>query len=1173
MDNLVFDNKVDGPDEFTAVYEPDDTALVTEVRVLNVESTPLSCDRVYIRPESIPFKLKALASTDGFYEVTAQDEHYTTYKIGDKTSVINNLRLDNGPITAAAKSIPSPVLMVPTAAVSPVEVETDDRPSFESPWSGEKAFKAFLSTLQPKPTGGKLSRELWLKIGTDIFYKCEWAADGSIKGKGSRLNSGKRRATGSEIGYEQLYVSSQCRGGGALYIPTQPQGLPTKESVDSTDTAWVESDQGTAAEQWALYQEFSRVTGLEFSSLLNSGGKSIHGALKFDQHLPVDEAQYLRRLVTIAMISDPAMVRLHQPARIPGFHRMGKGDQVLYSYSHKRYTSDELIAAFKVWFDYRGLDFPASFTDDWWKEFHKVLRGNKVETSVKLSQCQSLLKTGLAGFESGIAEVKTEKAAKDAEKAAVRALNPLVGRSISEQVEAACNSLGSDAFNTPIHDWAWEGALKARGQCHCHKGTTGNSAWLSNANGKWTFHCTTCTNDDPRDAFQYWLGMQQGTANPIIPSGQEYIWAVKNFLTYYGIPFEESGPVHVDSTIQKGDSSSTNGGETPTGMNPIEGGFNEGKTAIAAKALSPQVEIDPEVLALRIAADEHQNAAFWFKLNGHLYKSVTREGLAIRPNILNGNVAAYNLIANQVGAFTGPKLTCQMKIGNRIVTQRPGGHILGVADTGDGKSVVSDAIEDVVNGIYLYMQNQSDIINHAADSMVCHLERMSKSGGEEQCRDYKEKAAGELLIVRKFAAAVREGGLTAMFNSGNATQMAAHSALSAKVYRESKKFWDLFRFYHTAMTDSFGAGYEMSAFHNPGLLFYNRDAIGEIETFAGTEYSSGGKSLALVLAGWSTEDTGTNSRGNMAKGGSGNASNNLTRFSIVALTQPSGKKLFIQKDIAMGSSKYGAAPRIDFLHIENTLKATERTEQAVGMEADKLVFDSEPTAMFSDLTSPFSRMVSEALTRIGTVIMEAGIEGSTTLPVSVSAGAAEVYENFLSWINEVDSEPNRYARDRHQKFEQHFVKKCLNAWLVDLLDQSIGVESKLGVKEIFVRNFKMGITTEQATKAAELMKLHYIEHIIDGAAATPYSSIEGEASPEGRVMDMDTLKAICENKTTLVTWVDSIKDAHVGKAQAKMLEDAVTSPVMRQFVRISGKTLNHYVKIAQSGKEVNIKFA
>jgi hypothetical protein len=414
--------------------------------------------------------------------------------------------------------------------------------------TGKEAFAAFLSTLKPKGDGDE-GGEIWLKPGHDRFIKAVWDQDGKISGYLTKKLTGdetSRVIYGQPFGFSKFEQICRTNVGGGFYIPTQPIGLPLAANVTSTDDLAVEIDQGTTEEQWALYQEFSEVTGLNWSALLTSGGKSIHGHIKAIDHLPLAQAQYLRRLIVIAMQSDPVTVRLHQPMRIPGFYRLDKeSEQALLSYSLDRYSYDDLVAGLRKWFEFKNLPFPDRFTDKWWGQFHHTLKGcAKLDESKRLEQCRSLLVTGLEGFESELAQVAAEQQKRREVAAAKRdaADNGDGTPSASEQVVSASERLGDAAFDWPRHSWIGDGD-KYRGDCPFHESASGTSAWIAplSDGGGWGFHCTACTDDKPIDAFKYRRYLEKGWGAKY-PKGKPYIEAVQSFLSHYGFPFEEQKP-------------------------------------------------------------------------------------------------------------------------------------------------------------------------------------------------------------------------------------------------------------------------------------------------------------------------------------------------------------------------------------------------------------------------------------------------------------------------------------------------------------------------------------------------------------------------------------------------------------------------------------------------------
>lgn len=417
-----------------------------------------------------------------------------------------------------------------------------------SPKSGIDAFTAFLATLQPKDGG----REIWIKHSHDRFYVGRWDASGRFtiqRTKQTIKNTPSSRVRSGIASTDAFsYLSQLCQNedGGLFYIPTQPQDLPTADCVSATDDIGVELDEGTRAEQLEKYQLFTAVTGLTPSALISSGGKSVHGHYKIDAHIPLEQANYLRRLVCLALQSDPVTVRPHQPMRIPGFFRKEKGqEQELLFSSQNRYSYDAIVAGLAQWFESIGLPMPDRFSDDYWREFHRLLKpSNKDGEAEKQSRIKALILQGCDGWEVERDRITAQKQAEreQRQRQSQRSQQWLNAgeRQISELVDDACDRLGADGFNLFNHGWTGN-AEKSRGCCPWHQSSTGNSAWISNHYGAMRFACYSCTDNRlTLDAFGYWLGIQQGTATPTYPSGKAYVDAANDFLALYGFARQET---------------------------------------------------------------------------------------------------------------------------------------------------------------------------------------------------------------------------------------------------------------------------------------------------------------------------------------------------------------------------------------------------------------------------------------------------------------------------------------------------------------------------------------------------------------------------------------------------------------------------------------------------------
>ncbi|MBD3882459.1 hypothetical protein IFO70_11875 [Phormidium tenue FACHB-886] len=399
--------------------------------------------------------------------------------------------------------------------------------------TGIEAFQAFLSTLQPKNG----STELWLKVGNDRFYTGDFNSSGRFQlwaTKGTEQSRRRSHCVGDA--FEFLDRESRKSDGGVLYIPTQPLGTPTACCVNSTDDIGIEMDGISTDAQLSKYQTFSQVTGLTFSSLITSGGKSIHGHLKTNVHSSLGKATYLRRLAILAFLSDPVTERPHQPMRSPGFFRTEKQrEQVLLSYSSKRYTYKELIAGLSKWFAHQGWEFPDSMPDDWWRKcfYTNLKNSSKLSESDKAEIVRANLAEGLKGWQRKQEEVKAERQRREAE----RKVEAGEGEQLSDRVRSVLDQLGSAVFGENTSE-------KTRLCCPFHDSQSGNSAWIAPPKGEtkkgWSFHCSACTADSPIDGFLYWYSLRRGGGIQSYPRGKEYAVSAKQFLREHGVDVPDS---------------------------------------------------------------------------------------------------------------------------------------------------------------------------------------------------------------------------------------------------------------------------------------------------------------------------------------------------------------------------------------------------------------------------------------------------------------------------------------------------------------------------------------------------------------------------------------------------------------------------------------------------------
>lgn len=404
--------------------------------------------------------------------------------------------------------------------------------------------RKFLQGLLPKEG----SREIWIKFGHGNFYQAQWDEKGNLSGIETHLTDKtdtlSRVSKGRPIPNLLKHLEQRCQReeGGVFYVPTQPQKFPLADYVGITDDIGVEIDHLPIDEQKTLLSEFSEVTGLTFASTLTSGGASIHAHLKMDAHYPVEDMEYWRCLAVIAFQSDPVTPRLHQPMRLPGFFRKEKGAyQELFSLSDRRYSFPDLLSGFQKWFEHKGWPFPNEISHQWWVDVWQPLfaGSNLASPSLKAQQAQQFLLEGNAAY---IARRKAECESKPTPKP-VRAGD---GKQLSDLIQECCDRASESDF--PGVDWKG-GSGHYRGQCPFHQGKTGNSAWLNNKTGGYRFHCSSCTGDEPRSSFEYWVARQDlGSIEQHHGlRGTAYVEAAKQFLALNGVEMPKTKPVKAQS--------------------------------------------------------------------------------------------------------------------------------------------------------------------------------------------------------------------------------------------------------------------------------------------------------------------------------------------------------------------------------------------------------------------------------------------------------------------------------------------------------------------------------------------------------------------------------------------------------------------------------------------------
>ncbi len=402
--------------------------------------------------------------------------------------------------------------------------------------SGLEAFQDYLNTLAPKDG----SNEIFFKHGHGVFYVGDWDVSGEFPlwatrktGEGAETRIRTHKVTDNAYTYlralSELPLEPDADGnvpsGGVFTIPTQPIGYPGKGAIDSTDDLGCEMDNRSKDEQIAIWQSFTSVTGIEPATLLSSGGKSVHGHIKLDRHYPLEEADYLRRLLCLGMIGDAAVVNVHQPMRVPGFFRSDKGtEQDLLFTCDRRYTFDAVFDGLRAWFEAEGMPFPERISDEWWIHLKRSLKtaekGNRQPLMDALSE-------GIDEWERKLNAVR--------EASQQRRLNAsLDSTKLIDAVKELSDRLGDSAFDRRSHAWSHGFSKHKRGNCTFHESTSG-SAWLSQSNGQWLFNCQTCGKGI--DAFRYWFSDRRGSIPNSYPKGKEWAASAKEFLADHGVTY------------------------------------------------------------------------------------------------------------------------------------------------------------------------------------------------------------------------------------------------------------------------------------------------------------------------------------------------------------------------------------------------------------------------------------------------------------------------------------------------------------------------------------------------------------------------------------------------------------------------------------------------------------
>ena len=412
------------------------------------------------------------------------------------------------------------------------------------PRTGIEATKAALSSLK--------GDRHWFKFGHTRFGLLRRDGDGwtlhdtrleiskdeaKAKGLAEEVRSRSRSISsgGYSNGLEKLMSISRSQDGGVFWIPAATDAdLPLKEAIAQSNHIGCEIDGASHAEQLERYQWFERVSGLSYGLQLSSGSQSIHSHIFLDESADIDTVVRLRRLFVACLLGDPAVTRQHQPMRFPGFFRREKGKgQDLMSISDARYSLAEVERGLQSAYADLGWQFPATLSDELWADIQRKLKADLPDDE-KQKAIAALFARGDAWYQQQAIERAKRQQAQQVRFAQQQLDGEFNLFDAVSQVEQKLNA--TEAFNASAHDWKFSGNNHARGRCQWHPGKT-NSAWLSQVNGKWVFHCPTCTDDQPISSFQYWLYNRDGVGR--MPTGKDWAASAKEWLALHGVSVPE----------------------------------------------------------------------------------------------------------------------------------------------------------------------------------------------------------------------------------------------------------------------------------------------------------------------------------------------------------------------------------------------------------------------------------------------------------------------------------------------------------------------------------------------------------------------------------------------------------------------------------------------------------
>ncbi|MEB3150906.1 MAG: hypothetical protein VKL60_18050 [Sphaerospermopsis sp.] len=379
--------------------------------------------------------------------------------------------------------------------------------------------------LQLQNQGFTLGDEIWIKVNNNIIYTGTVTADGFELWKCKQ----KRDSQGNPIedpkggsvwikdkhypdGYKHLRQRSE-QGDEIFFIPNHPIGGIGAGHCSRFNKIFAECDDRPITLQWDLLQETAEKLHIVPSTVVYSGGKSLHIYYKLSVDISREQWQMLQRKLIIIFKSDKAIQNPNREMRLAGFARTKKGrEQTLDKVTSATYSFDELNTALD-----KSGKFPYGLSDTRWSDWRT--HGDEV-----LALPEDELPTNIQ---------RAKQYAKQSQK---RQVTGFLGSSnLVDLVKETSERLGEDAFNWPGHNWKTRGN-KSRGCCPWHDSQSKTSGWVApmkNSTG-WGYACPTCTDNKQIDAFTYWLGLRKGSLG-YFPSGKEWVELAKEFLADHGV--------------------------------------------------------------------------------------------------------------------------------------------------------------------------------------------------------------------------------------------------------------------------------------------------------------------------------------------------------------------------------------------------------------------------------------------------------------------------------------------------------------------------------------------------------------------------------------------------------------------------------------------------------------